>query len=184
MKKISLIATLFSAVLLLQNCKKTTVTAYTTSTEPMIAFINDTTWIAKAANVKATLTYNSAAKTKVFTCTGLSNNQQINLYATQHNVTNTTGFPLATYNVNSTTDVALSYYLMQNGSFKPQGTVAPGSGTITVTAIDSVKKIITGTFSFASLTNNYDNNGNIISTTVAQISAGGFNNVPYTFTSN
>ena len=182
MKKISLITALFSVVLLLQNCKKDTVTASTTSTEPMIAYINDSTWI--ATDIKATLTYNSATKTKVFTCSGLANNKQINLYVTQNNANNSPGFPLATYTVNSTSDVALSYYYMQNGVLAPQGTVAPGSGSVVVTAVDSVKKVITGTFTFESLKNNYDGNGNITSVTVAQISNGGFNNIPYTFTSN
>jgi hypothetical protein len=182
MKKISLIATLLSVVLLLQNCKKDTVTASTTSSEPMIAFINDSTWT--ATNVKATLNYSPATKAKVFTCTGMSNNQQINLYVTQNNTSNTPGFPLATYTVNTTTDVALSYDFIQNGVLAPQGVVAPGSGTVIITAIDSVKKVITGTFTFLSIKNNYDNSGNIISVTDAQITNGGFNDVPYTFTSN
>jgi hypothetical protein len=181
MKKISLIATLLSVVLLLQNCKKDTVTASTTSTEPMIAFINDTTWI--ATNVQASITYNSANNTKVFTCTGLANNQQINMLVTQHNAANTTGFALSSYNVNQTADVALSYNFLQNGVLAPQGVVQPGSGTVVITGIDSVKKVITGTFTFSSIKNNYDNTGAIISVTVAQISNGGFNSVPYTFAS-
>ena len=187
MKKISLIAALLLAVLLLQNCKKDVFTASTTSTEPMIALINDTTWVSDT--IKAAVTYNSATNTKVFTCTGISNNKQINLYATQLYAGNTPGFALSTYNVNANSNVAMSYeYPQLNLSgqlvLMPQGTVAPGSGTIVVTAIDSVKKQITGTFSFNSIKNNYDTNGNIVSVTVASITSGGFNNVPYTFTSN
>ena len=65
MKKFSLIATLLFAVLLLQNCKKDTVTATTISTAQIIATINDTTWTADT--VHAVLTYTAATKNKVFT---------------------------------------------------------------------------------------------------------------------
>ncbi|WP_259068002.1 DUF6252 family protein [Mucilaginibacter sp. X4EP1] len=189
MKKISLIATLILAVLLLQNCKKDTATATTTSTEPMIAIINDTTWIASKDSVKAAIVYNSAAQTKVLTCQGTSNNKQINLYVTQHNVGNTTGFPLNTYNINSTTDNEMSYWVPQRNSqgvvvLAPLGSTSPGGGTLTVIAVDSVNKVISGTFSFSTILNHYDNNGNITSITSTSIQAGGFNNVPYTLTSN
>jgi hypothetical protein len=184
MKKISLIATLLSVVLLLQNCKKDTVTATVTSTEPMIAIINDTTWTCPVADVQATLTYNSATKTKTLTCNGTATNKQINLTVTQINAINTTGLPLATFNVDGTPNNAMSYFATVNGALKQQGTVGAGSGQLIVTAIDSVKKIITGTFAFAARTNNLDSNGNIISVTINQVTNGGFNNIPYTFTSN
>lgn len=187
MKKISLVAILCSAVLLLQNCKKDTFTGSTTSTEPMTALINDTTWI--ATNVTANLVYNSTLKTKIFTCTGLANSKQVNIMATAHNAINTASFPIASFTVNTTTDNEFSYEYPQpdaNGNLvlTPQGVVGPGSGTVTISTIDSVKKVISGTFSFNSLKNNYDSNGNIVSISVATINAGGFNSIPYTFTSN
>ncbi|TWI97660.1 hypothetical protein JN11_03483 [Mucilaginibacter frigoritolerans] len=188
MKKISLIATLISAVLLLQNCKKDVAIGTTTSTEPMIAIINDTTWIAKDT-VSASIVYNAATQTKVLTCQGTSNNKQINLLVTQHSALNTTGFPLTTFNINATTDNEMSYWVPQRNSqgvvvLAPLGSTSPGGGTLTVTTIDSVKKIISGTFSFSTILNHYDSNGNITSITSSQIQAGGFNNIPYTLTSN
>jgi hypothetical protein len=189
MKKISLIATLISAVLLLQNCKKDVAIGTTTSTEPMIAIINDTTWIASKDSVNAAIVYDAATQTKVLTCQGTSNNKQINLYVTQHSATNTTGFPLTTFSINSSTDNEMSYWVPQRNSqgvvvLAPLGSTTPGGGTLTVTTIDSVKKIISATFSFSTILNHYDGNGNITSITSTNIQAGGFNNVPYTLTSN
>ena len=186
MKKISLITTLLSAILLLQNCKKDTVSASTTSTQPMIAVINDTTW--NTDTVKAVITYYSATKTKVLSCIGTGSNKMINLFTTQHNATSTAGYALSTYSVNVTTDNEISFFLNQKNAagsyvFTQQGVVAPGSGSVVVTSIDSVKKTITGTYSFSTLQNNYDANGNITSVIVNNISAGGFNGVPYTFVS-
>ena len=83
----------------------------------------------------------------------------------------------------------MSYYTEQRNSsgidvLAPLGTVYPGSGTFIITAIDSVKKVITGTFSCGTIKNNYDSNGNIISVYRANIAAGAFNNMPYKFISN
>jgi hypothetical protein len=187
MKKISLIVALLSAVLLLQNCKKDTVTATATSNLTLFAAINDSTWTANA--VTAAITYNSATKTKIFTCTGVGLNKEINIAVTQNTAVNTSGFPLATFVVDNTSNVLLSYYTEQKNSsgayvLAPLGTVGPGSGAIIISAIDSVKRQITGTFGFTSLKNTYDSQGNITSVTLTQISAGAFNNLPYTFISN
>ncbi len=184
MKKISLIVALFSAVVLLQNCKKDSVSATTTSTQPMIAVINDTTW--NTDTVKAVLTYNSALKTKVLTCTGTALGKEINFFATQHNATTTAGMALSSYNVNQTTDNGIAYLTrikddLGNYVYLQQGSVGPGSGSIAVTAIDSVNHTITGTFSFNTLQDNYDGNGNIISVKINEITSGGFNAIPYTF---
>ena len=187
MKKISLIATLFLAVLLLQNCKKDTAIGSTTSNEPMIADINDTTWTTDS--VKVTLTYTAATQTKVLACQGTGAGKQINLQVTQHNANNTAGFPDSTnFYVNTTTDNLMSYEVEQKNSsgvyaFAPLGVVAPGSGSLMVTGINSVTKRITAQFVFSTTQNNYDSNNNIISVTVQNIQAGGFNNVPYTFIS-
>jgi hypothetical protein len=188
MKKISLIATLFLGILLLENCKKDTVTATATSNALLVTSINDTTWTPTADSITASLTYNAASGTKVFACAGISDNKEIKFFATKKGG-NTAGFPITSYFVDSTQNVSMSYLIKQkdangNSVFLPQGTVGPGSGTIIVTAIDSVKKLITGTFSFTSVKNNLDSNGNIISINVAQITSGAFNSLPYTFTSN
>ena len=187
MKKISLIATLLLAVLLLQKCKKDTVTATATSSTTLFATINDTLW--NADTIHASLTYNSATKSKVFACTGIANNKEINISCTQTNATNTAGFPLSVFNADAAGNNTFSFFMAQknpagNYVFVQQGTVAAGSGNITVTAVDSVKKLITGIYAFTSIQNNYDNNGNIVSVSVSQISAGAFNAMPYTFTSN
>ncbi|MDB5125442.1 MAG: hypothetical protein JWP94_3571 [Mucilaginibacter sp.] len=187
MKRFSLIIALLSAVLLLQNCKKDTVTATATSNTTLFAVVNDTTWIADT--VRAAITYNSATKTKVFTCTGIGTNKEINVALTQNNAINTSGFPLATFIVDNTPDLLMSYYTMQKNSsgayvLAPQGTVGPGSGGIIISAIDSVKRQITGTFSFTSLKNTYDSQGNIATVTLDHVTAGAFNNLPYTFKSN
>ena len=187
MKKISLIATLLLAVLLLQKCTKDTVTATATSSTTLFATINDTLW--NADTIKASITYSSATKNKVFTCTGIANNKEINMSCTQTNAINTAGFPLIAFNADAAGNNTFSFFMAQKNTsgnyvFVQQGTVAAGSGNITVTAIDSVKKLITGIYAFTSIHNNLDNNGNTISVTVSQVSAGAFNSMPYTFTSN
>jgi hypothetical protein len=187
MKKIYLFVTFLLAVLLLQNCKKDTVIATATSANLFFAVINDTSW--NADTVNASITYTSATKSKIFTCSGVGLNKEINMSVTLHNAPNTTGFPLETFNVGSTSDVQMSYFTEQKNSsgvdvLAPLGTVGPGSGTIIITAIDSVKKVITGTFSCGTIKNNYDSNGNIISVYRANITSGAFNNMPYKFVSN
>jgi hypothetical protein len=142
----------------------------------LFAVINDTTW--KASTINAAITYNSATKSKVFTCTGLANNKEVNISVTQNTAGNTSGFPLNTYNADATATATFSYYTSQlnssgNHVLAPQGTVSPGSGTVTISAIDSVKKVITGTFYFTSEKNNYDSNGNIISVNIAQLTGSG-----------
>jgi len=188
MKKISLIATLLLAVVLLQNCKKDVFTSTAQSTELYAATINDTSFIPRADSISATIIYNSATKTKTFSCTGINNNRQVNIAVTIPN-TNTTGFPFATFTLDATPKVALSYFQQQKNSsgvyvLTQQGTVQPGSGGITVSAIDSLKKLITGTFSFTTSIKHFDNNGNITSITLKQVAGGQFNNLPYTFKSN
>jgi hypothetical protein len=182
MKKIYLIVTLISAVLLLQNCKKDTVVATASSTAILFAQINDTTW--NPTTINAAINYNSALQTKSFVCTGSTATQQVNFSVALATSSNTAGFPLNTYNVNTTGNVNMAYNIFSNGVYIPQGTVGVGSGSIIITAVDSVKKVITGTYSFTSVKNNYDGNGNIISTNIAEVSQGAFNSMPYTFTAN
>ena len=185
MKKILLFACVLSAVLLLQKCKKDSFVASAISTDRLYAVINDTTWTPDT--LSATITYNTALNTKVFAFTGMYLNKQINVLVTQNSATSTNSFPLSTFNVNSTTDVVMSYFNVQKNSsgnyvLTQQGTVGPGSGTLTVTAIDPVKKTITGTFSFTA--RNVTTVGGVTSVYVANVFTGAFNSMPYTFVSN
>ncbi|HVW95137.1 MAG TPA: DUF6252 family protein [Mucilaginibacter sp.] len=187
MKKISLIAILLSGILFLENCKKDTVVATATATNLMIANIKDSTWFTDT--VTSTLTYNSASKTKTFTCEGTAFNKRLSISLTKGSSSNTSGFPLGTYTVDNTSNVQLAFLSPKRNEsgdvvYTPNGIVAPGSGTVVVTEVDSVENKITGTFSFTSLVNNYDDQGNVVSVTVAVISGGGFNKVPYVFKSN
>ena len=182
MKKLSLIITLLLAVLLLQKCKKDTYTAYATSSNTMFAVVNDSTW--SADTIQASITYNSAAKTKVFSCTGIANNKEVKIAVTMASTSNTPGMPLATYNADAAGNNLFYYYTKGSSGFVQQGTVGAGDGTVVVTAVDSVKKVMSGTFSLVSKRNNYDTNGNLISITINEVADGAFNSMPYTFTSN
>jgi hypothetical protein len=183
MKKLSLIAPLLIVVLLLQKCKTDTITANATSSNTMFAVINDTTWSADTIN--AAIVYNAATKSKVFTCSGIAKNKEVNISVTLNNSTNTTGFPLSTFNADAAGLNTFSYATSPGNdlNFVQQGTVGAGSGTITVASIDSVKKQMTGTFSLVTKKTIYDNNGNIVSVTINEVAAGAFNSMPYTFTS-
>jgi hypothetical protein len=186
MKKISLIAILLSGILFLENCKKDTVVASSTSTSLMIANIRDTSWYTDT--VTSSLVYNAAAKTKTFTCEGTANSKKVTISLTKSTSVNSSGFPLGTYTVDATPNLQLAFLSAQKDTqgnivYVPNGIVAPGSGTVVVSAIDSVKNTITGTFSFTTLVNNYVN-GVVVSVTVTVVSGGGFNSVPYTFTSH
>lgn len=181
MKKISLITALFIGVILLQNCKKDTVNASTYSTQLFFANINDSSWSPTVAT--SNINYSAANKTKTFSCVASTPNQKVSFYVKLKNASNASGFPLNTYSVDSTTNVGMSYYAFQNNVLSPVGTVTPGSGSITISAIDSVNKVITGTFGFTTVKNNYDSSGNFLSVSVSRVSAGAFNKLPYTVTS-
>lgn len=179
MKKLSLIATLLLAVLLLQNCKKDTITETVVSSNTLFAVIDDSTW--SATKLNAELTYNSAAKTKVFTCTGFASNKEITFKITAINQTsNTASFPLQTfYSDGVNTTFAYLTATSSAGPYVQQGTVAPQSGIIVFSSVDSVKRQCSGTFSYISTQNNTDG-----SITIHEVNAGAFNNLPFTFTSN
>ncbi|MDO3643340.1 MAG: DUF6252 family protein [Mucilaginibacter sp.] len=182
MKKFSLIAILFLGILFLENCKKDTVAATATATNKMIANIKDSTWFTDT--VTSSLVYNSSAKTKTFTCEGTAFNRRITISLTSGSSSNTSGFPLGTYTVDDTPNVLLAFSTPKRNNsgaivWVPNGSVAPGSGSVVVTKVDSTKNEITGTFTFTTIVNNPDG-----SVSVANVTGGGFNNVPYTFTSN
>jgi hypothetical protein len=182
MKKLSLIITLLLAVLLLQNCKKDTYTEVATSSNTLFAVINDTTW--SAVDIHANLTYNSATKTKVFTCTGTATNQEVTFSITANNAINTASFPLETFNADGSNNTFAYLRANSAGTYIDQGTVAAGDGAITFTAVDSVAHKCSGLFVYKAEHNNYDKNGNLVSVTINEVQQGAFNSLPYTFTSN
>jgi hypothetical protein len=186
MKKLSLIIFLFLGVLLLERCKKTEVTETVTSTNTLFATINDTSW--SADTITAALNYSSATATKVFTCTGIADNKELNIQVTQTQATNTPGIPLISFTSNAST-INFSYATSEKNSagvvtWYPQGAVTAESGFVTFTVIDSVKKVVSGTFNFVTTQIVYNPDGTIYTTTHNQVQAGAFNNLPYKFTSN
>lgn len=183
MKKFSLIVCFLGLILFFENCKKDTVYATATSTKTLIADINDSTWIADTINASI----NFHANQKTFSFAGFSNNKEVTVSITK-TLVNSAGFPLGTYTTQDSLHVLMSYLKYQkdstgNYSYIPVGNVTPGSGTVTITAIDSVKKQITGTFNLTTVKNIKDSNNNY-SVYVQEVTAGGFNSMPYTFTSN
>src|SRR5579862_7462008 len=111
MKKISLIVTLLLAVLLLQKCKKDSITAVANSTNTLFAYVNDTIW--NGDTINAAITYNSATKSKVFSCIATGNNKQMKMYVTQANATNTPGFPLSSFIADSSKNNTFAYLTAQ-----------------------------------------------------------------------
>src|SRR6201996_8633721 len=182
MKKIYLIVTLFAAILFLENCRKDTVNATAVSTALLFADINDTTW--NPTSINAAINYNQANQTKTFSVSGIDANEaskQINFSVTLPSKANSAGFPIGNYNVDAAGTVLMSYLIPHGSTLVAQGTVQPGSGYVDITAVDSVKKQITGTFGFTTLHQNLDGEGNIISTTINGITQGTFNKTSYTF---
>jgi hypothetical protein len=174
-----------SFVTIVQSCNKDTVTGTAYTNAAFQANINGVEW--SPDSVSASITYNSAAQSKTFYCIGTKSQKQIIFSVALPNATNTAGFPIGTYTIDSLS-VKAQYNTQQlsDGSyvFLPHGTVWSGAGKITISAVDSVKKQITGTFYFNSKTITYDNSGNILSTTNDNILGGAFTSLPYTFTSN
>jgi hypothetical protein len=170
----------------LASCKKDTFVETTLDNAVLQADVNGNTWIPKDT-LSATVTYTAATKSKVFFCTGTRDTNQVVMSVTSPNATSTQGFPITTFNVGATNNVSMALNVRElvNGvpTFVPAGVVKPGSGTITISAVDSVKKLISGTFSFTAVQDNYDSNGNIVSITVNEVLTGQINNMPYTFIS-
>jgi uncharacterized protein DUF6252 len=183
MNKLRLLAFLSLAIILVQSCKKDTESAIAYTTAAFQANINGVTWAPDT--ISSTVTYNSANKTKTFSITGTKDQKQVVFSVILSNASNTPGFTVNNYYIDSLTVFAQYNTQQLNSSnqlvFLPHGAVAPGSGYIAVTAVDSVKKQITGTFQFYSRSTIYDNQGNVVSTTVDNITAGEFTGLPYTF---
>lgn len=184
--KIKYTLLLVFCALLIQSCKKDEITSTTTTTAPVTAFqayLNGTLW-APADTLGATITYNAATKTKVLTCSGTKYPQQVNLTVTQSNATSGNSFPIGTYTTNATFDYRTQQKTSNGYEYVPFGTAKDGSQSIIVTAIDTAKKTITGTFNFISTNTVYDTNGNFVSISVAQIATGQITTLPYTYKAN
>jgi len=170
---------------LIQSCNKDAVTATATTTKAFQANINGSTWAPDTVNM--IVTYNSETKVKTLSCVGTKTQKQVLFSVALPNAGDTPGFTLGTYNIDGA-GVSAQYKTQQlsNGNyvFLPHGIVEPGSGTITVTAVDSVKKQITGTFSFYSRSTIYDDAGNVVSITVDNITSGEFTNKSYNYVNN
>jgi len=183
MKKIQLVVLLIISALYFQSCKKDVVTtASTTSDKILAANINGTEWYPDT--VSANITFNAATKVKTFRVVGTANSKRVIFNVNVPNSTNTNSFPIATYKVDGTGNVNMFYYTLQKNSsgeyvYVQTGNVEPGSGSVSVSAIDTVAKVITGTYSFSSKKVNYDSNGNYISIETSQIQLGSFDKLPY-----
>jgi hypothetical protein len=182
MKKGATIAVLLLTAFLMQYCKKSSddTTTTTTTTPVYTADINYVAWT--PTSVSATLTYNSTAKTKTFSCVALGPTDEITFSILQPSVAGKvdSGFTVKAYSVDTVANNVLpKYFTLSNGVFTQIGTVK--SGYINVTAIDSLNKVITGTFTFTQNKLNYDGNGKVTSITSTLITAGTITSMPYTF---
>jgi len=175
---------LLAGLFVIESCKKDTIIGSAYTTKPFQANINSAVWAPDS--VIHTITYNSASKTKTLLLQGTKEQKQIVMTVILNNATNTPGFATDTYYIDGSS-VLVDYktQVYQNGQyvFLPHGAVSPGSGSITVTSVDSVKKQITGTFHFYSRSSSVDSTGATV-ITIDNILGGAFTNLPYTFTSN
>ncbi len=189
MRKIQLIVLLLISAIYFQSCKKDVVTsASTTSDKILAANINGVEWYPDT--VSANISYNATTKVKTFRVIGTLNAKRVIFNINIANSTNTNNFPIASYKLDGSGKVNMTYFTQQKNSsgeyvFVQTGTVEAGSGTVAVSSIDSTKNVITGTFAFTAKTVNRDPNTNdIISIDINQILLGSFTNLPYTFGDN
>ncbi|WCT10211.1 DUF6252 family protein [Mucilaginibacter jinjuensis] len=168
---------------LIQSCKKDGVTASTTTTAPISpfqAYLDGTLW-APSDTLSAVVTYNPTTKTRVLTCSATHAQKQVTMAITNTNSPAGVNFPIGTYTSNAT----FNYSTLQNVGGKyvytPFGTTKDGSQQIIIASIDTVKKTLTGTFNFISTNTVYDNNGNFVSISIAQIATGQLTSLPYTY---
>ena len=185
MKRIYSVACLILVVLLFQNCKKSSNNDTTTTTPALLtANVNGTTWTPDT--LSATITYNTALKTKVLSFTGTRYQQRVTCSVTLKNATAANDFTLDDYSVDDTGNPLMVYSTQQkssNGSyvFVPLATATTDNGKVSITAVDNAGGVITGTFSFTYSKLNYDSNGEVVSVTNYAVTGGTFNNMPYTF---
>ncbi|WP_342646960.1 DUF6252 family protein [Mucilaginibacter sp. CSA2-8R] len=190
MKTLVNLLMLMVPALLMQSCKKKDDSTDTAATTPILqAYINGNVWTPDT--LSAAITYTAATGVKEFSFTGTKSQKRV-ITSVKQNDTNNSAFPLTTYKVDDTltSPVAMSLYTQQltstgNYDFVLYGTAAEANaGSVTISAVDTVKKTITGTYSFTSSKLNYDENGNYVSITLGTITSGQFNAMPYTFKRN
>jgi hypothetical protein len=179
-KNLLKVALLF-VVALLQNCKKEAAnTPAALPKQGMYALINDTAWTAQT--VTASLGFNGFNTGKIFTCRGTMGNQMIQLTAIQNNVAAGSDFPVGPANVNLD---SFGYFILpvHRDLIEQNPTLGTTAGTsLVITAIDSVKRLISGTFTFPQADSVYDANGNVIAVQINQIANGVFKQVHYVYT--
>ncbi len=163
----------------MQSCKKSSPSDSTDTATTVLFndYLNGVLWTPKTVN--ATLTYNASAQTKTFTCiaTDTLGTGKIVLNLSQPATTVDSTLMVAGYT--DTTYCKPLYYTIANGVSTSAGPIK--SAYINITAYDAVKKLATGTFGFTQLKLNYDGAGNVTSVTSTSVSAGQFNNLPFTF---
>ena len=116
---------LLLSAICIQSCKKdVTTSASTTSDKILSANINGVAW--NPDTVSAAITYNAATKTKTFSVVGIALQKKVSISVAVPNSTNTSGFPFATFKVDSVNNkVQLAYYTQAviNGDFTQVVTV-------------------------------------------------------------
>ena len=142
-----LLASAFIAIII-QSCNKDTVTSIAYTTAAFQANIDGSAWAPDT--LSTAIFYNQTTKVKTFNCIGTKNAKQVIFTIKLPNSGDTPGFTIGTYNIDSLNVTAQYLTQQQNSSgqyvFLPHGTVGAGSGSIVISAVDSVKKQITGTF--------------------------------------
>jgi hypothetical protein len=184
MRKIQLIVLLLISAVYIQSCKKDAVTsASTTSDKILAANINGVEWYPDTVN--ASINFNGTTKVKTLAVIGTLSGKRVIFNVNIPNSINTNSFPVASYKLDGTGKVNMSYYTQQKNSngdyvFVETGTVEAGSGVVAVSSIDSTKNVITGSFSFTAKKVNRDPVTNdITSIEINQVLLGTFTNLPY-----
>jgi hypothetical protein len=168
-------------VVLLQNCKKEA--GHVPAAPPkqgMYALINDTAWT--AVTVTASLEYTGFNTGKIFTCRGTMGNKIIQLIAVQNNVAAGNDFPLGAANANSD---SFGYFILpiHRNLTEQNVTLGTSAGTsLVITAIDTAKRLISGTFKFPQADTAYDAIGNVTVVQNNLITNGFFKQVHYVYT--
>lgn len=179
--KNALTATLLLVAAPLQNCKKPAANAPAGPPNlGMYALINDTAWT--ALTVTASLEYDRFSAGKTFTCTGTMGNRMIQLTAVQNDAAAGSDFPVGPADGNLD---SFSYFVLPVHRNLTEQTTTPGTAagaSLVITAIDSAKRLISGTFAFPSRDSTYDPVGNLISIQKNQIANGFFKQVHYVYT--
>ncbi len=188
MKRIYLSITIILSVLIFNGCKKTeTTTPVTTPPALLSATVNNTYWLPDT--LSTTITYTAATQKKVLRFEATKSQKRVNFTITLNNATNTNDFTTGTYVIDANNALSMVFSTQQRNQsnalvFVPFGTVEPGGGSVTISAVDGANKAISGTFNLTARIPKYDGNGNLVSVTTSVVSNGQFDGMPYTFTSN